>query len=130
MTNQFQVHFSDEDLTIINGDYCKMPSSIQPTPEVGQFVVKPQGVYEIATVQLGFDGWDVYLRQIVTECIEGDVIIVYNKDRIYRCEHHENGGVVFKKVTLLTLYNLLQQLEKQMSVKMADLAGHVDDLIA
>ena len=130
MTNQFQVHYSELDIFNFEGEYGQMSSFTNPTPGPGKFLVSPQGIYEVATATVSESGnWDVYLRQIVTECQEGDLIIVQNKDRVYKCERTANGTFGFRKLSLVTLYNMIQQLEKTWEVKMADLAGHVDDLI-
>jgi hypothetical protein len=107
-----------------------MYSNTSPTPCAGNFIVRQDGIYEIVTANLNFDGnWDIYLRPVLTECQEGDIILVHNKDKMYKCEEISDGKYGFKKISLLTLLNYIQQLEKRLEVKIADLAGHVNDLI-
>jgi DNA invertase Pin-like site-specific DNA recombinase len=143
MVNQFQVSFSQEDLCCYKEGYCRMYSTVNPRPERGQFIVRTHGVDEIADVNVASDGnWEVYLRQVVTDCQHGDIIVVHDKDRLYRCEFvndsesKNNGLFIFRKVSLLTVVNMihtlenqLQEMEKKLQVKMSDLAGHVNDLI-
>ena len=127
--NQYQVHFSEEDLFHIEGDYCRMHADITPTPECGHFLVRPYGLYELATVNMGSDGyWDVYLRQIMAGLEDGDILLVSNKERMYRCEKIQDVAGIsfsFKKVSWLTLMRMIEDVK----TKISDLAAHVEKLI-
>lgn len=125
MTAQYSVHFSEEDLFHIEGDYCRMYGNITPTPDLRHIVLKSHGVYEISHVSWSLDGhYDVYLQPVVTQAQHGDVIEVHNKDRYYRC-HNKDSLYGFKKITILSLMNAIRDLEG----KLAALETHVNNLI-
>ena len=111
---QYEVQFSEEDLFHIEGNYCRMHGNIVPTPDIGQFVVKSDGIYEIGGTSFSLDNhFDVYLRPVLTETQDGDIIVVHSKERYYRC-YNKDQKYGFKKVTLLTLMNSIADLETRL----------------
>lgn len=125
MTAQYQVQFSEEDLFHIEGDYGKMHANMLPTPDVAQYLVKSNGIYEIAHVSYSMDGhFDVYLRPVVTQTADGDIIVVQNKERYYRCINRD-GHYGFRRITLLSLLGIIHSLE----MKVSQLQQHISSLI-
>jgi len=113
MTLQYQVQFSEDDLFHIEGDYGRMHGNILPTPDSGHYLVKTDGVYEIAHVAFSLDNhFDVFLRPLVTQIQDGDIIVVHNKERYYKF-YNRDDGCGFRKVTLLTLMNTINGLEEK-----------------
>jgi|SRR6478609_5099437 len=132
MTAQYQVQFSEEDLFHIEGDYGRMHGNIVPTPDVGHYLVKTSGIFEVAHVSYSMDGhFDVYLRPVVTQTADGDAIVVHSKERYYRCINRD-GQYGFRRITVLSLLNLVSSLEgklHQLESKIDQLQAHVDSLI-
>jgi hypothetical protein len=124
MMAQYQVQYSDDDFFHVEGDYCKMHSTVIPPPQVGSFVVKPSGIYEIAQVTYSMDDYyDIYIQPVVTQTADGDVIVVTNKNVYYRCIN-KDGVYGFKKITMLTLLNQNHNLENRLD----QLQAHVNEL--
>lgn len=125
MASQYQVHFSEDDLFHIEGPFCRMHANIVPTPEIGHFVVRSDGIYEIKQCSWSTDThYDVILQNVVTQTQDGDVIVVYNKDKYYKC-HNKDNVYGFRKITLLSLMNTIYDLEH----KLSKLQNHVNMLI-
>lgn len=122
---RYEVQFSEDDFFHVEGDYGRMHGNIVPQPEIGHYLVKRDGVYEVAQVAFSMDNaWDVYLRPLVVQTQDGDIIVVHNKDRYYRF-YNRPDGCGFRKVTLMSLMNTIQQLEETME----KLRQHVEHAI-
>lgn len=113
MTNQYSVQFSEEDLFHVEGAFCRMEANSDPRPATGQFVVKRDGIYEIAQVIYSMDNcYDVYMQPIVTQTQDGDIIVVADKERYYRCMN-ANDRYGFKKVTVASLLKDVNSLRER-----------------
>jgi hypothetical protein len=114
---KYCVHFSEEDLYYSEGTYGRMNVNIQPAPVPGNFLVKPDGIYEIDTAYMcSMDMyWDIYLTPVECQCEDGDTILILDKERMYKC-HKNKNEYGFKKVTLYTLMCAIDELSTKVSL--------------
>ena len=124
MMAQYSVHFSEEDFFNVDGDCLSLYPTSTPIPETGQFVVRNNGIYEISYVEYTIDNYyNITVQPILTQILNGDVIVVQNKDRYYRCIN-KDGVYGFKKINLLTLLKQNNNLEDRLD----QLQEHVNQL--
>jgi hypothetical protein len=118
---QYEVQYSEEDMFMFQPSLGvgKMRGYIEPKPEVGYFLVRKDGMYDIVqSIYFEHDNtWEVYLRPLEVQIKDGDIIVVANKERCYKFYKRENDQG-FKRINLATLINVVEQLQR-----------HVDRLV-
>ena len=128
--NNYEVQYSEEDLFQCNGIYARMHTGIFPVPSEGNYLVKNDGVYEITHVHFALDfNYDIQIESRLTQCENNDTIVVTNKDRLYRC-YKSDTEYGFKKVSLLSLLNSVEDLVKKMNFLKKMIEINKDELSA
>jgi hypothetical protein len=118
MANRYCVQYSDDDL-VESSFTTLMNKNVKPSPSIGNFVVKSSGIYEITYVaERDFNYWSLMLAPITTQCKDGDLVAVKDKDRLYRCRT-KDGHYGFERYTLVSLIddfdNKLKNLHAEMN---------------
>src|ERR1700709_2865421 len=129
MFKNYQVQFSEDDLFHFENGFGRMYNNITPTPSKGQHLIRPQGLYVIEDVSVASwdNNFDITLRLLNhNPCQKGDVIIVANKDKLYRCFICDENGCQYQKIGMFMLWQGLVTLEERFNA----LKSHVDSTIS
>lgn len=117
LKTRYYAKYCEQDFFIINKTYCRMMIK-NIYPEIGDTVLKLDGLYEISHCTLEKDQcWDIYLEPIKTDIKNNDTIIAGDKQelRVYiYCENaHES---FFKKVDCITLLDMFETLTEKLTL--------------
>ena len=127
MVNTFTVAFSEEDLIekLAENSYTMDINIITP-PEKGLILVKSDGLFEIEhAINYSYDNkCHVFLTQIISYCCTDDIIVIKNKERMYRCV---NEGKNYKRVTLFSMLMKINELTSRL-LKVEKLLENVQEL--
>ncbi len=119
MLRDYTVQYSEEDLELASSDFYWMEPNLNP--EVCQYVVRKDGIYEISHViddRVLNNKWQVYINPILTQCEVNDIICVQSKDKLYKCVSNatidNRQQQTFRKVTMLSLLNTISDLSDKL----------------